>query len=252
MWERCGKPEDARGAQLYCFQNSMGDYCILKDVTSFHIKESCTSSRFCSQDCKDALTSTRKQLGCCIPSLFNNTKILGPDDRFNYSLWSSCGVEPVSQKCPPSNIIIHPTPVDPTCTEAVANAHVQSIACRKQYVEDIRSKLLATKGCEDYEYPTEHNCDANARGTYCESIEMDANFTTPFEICTDAITCDPLCVKTLKNIFDTSGCCFIDKFSNSGVNWMSPEFWSKCGLTSPGHCKEYLNNGPSVTPILLL
>ncbi len=241
---QCGRYDDARVGQAYCFQNSMGQYCVLIDTSS--LPGACNYSK-CSQECKDLLISTRAQVGCCIPSFFNNSEIFDHDSRapYDYSLWSSCGVEPVTQKCPPGPIIIHPIPIDPTCTEAVADARVQSIACRKQLVEDIRNKLAATQGCENYKYPGGGECNANVRGVYCKTLQgLGSNYTAASNSCHDTSTCDPLCIQTLNNIINTAGCCFMDQYnatSDATEKWLKYEFWSRCDLKSTGYCKEFLN-----------
>lgn len=176
-----------------------------------------------------------------------NRSIFSFDDpSYSYPLWSSCGVEPVTQKCPPSPIVIYPVPVDPTCTAAVAEARLTSITCRKKYVEDTRRKLSVTQGCTDYKYPGGGVCNANANGVYCKALlSMDQNYTAASESCQDTSRCDLVCIDTLNSITNTVGCCFMDQYNSTSratEKWLSYDFWLRCDLQSPGYCKEFLNN----------
>lgn len=247
VFVKCNMTKEARALEAYCEQNSMKEYCVLVDTTKYGINKTCANTKSCNQACKQSLVSARQGIGCCIPSFFNNSDISPPDDMFKYSLWSSCGVEPVTQKCPPSGIVVPSPPADPSCTEAVVNADIQSITCRQKFVEGIRNKLSNTEGCQHEPYFNDTTCHANSQNVYCDLMDVKSNFTAGSAVCTDTSICAQKCVDVIQSISDTSGCCFMDAYSKYNSDWLKPDFWDQCGVILPDLCKEYLNNDTPTT-----
>ena len=96
MGHICGDFFDVDVAGLIEFDNACG-----------------SSNTSCTPECKDFLTATRVQLGCCV-SVLNDSKRSDSDRQpYRYSLWSLCGVEPVTEQCATSFDL--PTEIDPTC-----------------------------------------------------------------------------------------------------------------------------------------
>lgn len=120
FYHRCNYyPSAAIFIQQLCIFNSRGNSCLNQDTSSIerNFQSECNStSSTCSHECRNTLIINRYELDCCIPSFYNNTAlswyIQGP---FNYSTWSSCDVEPVSQQCTPSSVTIPATQMDPMC-----------------------------------------------------------------------------------------------------------------------------------------
>ena len=136
VFQRCNDSASANFFQAACTQNSMGKFCTEDTRLKEDIKNACNSSNSsCSSECRDLLITIRSELGCCIESLYNNSKVRIYDPiSFAYSLWSTCGVEPVTQECPPSTITLPPAQVDPTCSSdsAVRFQLASSALCRLQ------------------------------------------------------------------------------------------------------------------------
>ncbi len=237
---------DARTTQEACQRNEMGLHCGSFDT--FFLLDSipyglCESG--CSPECRDLLISTRNKLGCCV-TILNGTTFLAEHAPFEYHLWSACGVEPVTQECPPSSISLQP-PIqrDPTCNDSVLSDHFLSHACRRQYIQPIQDRLV-TEGCQNESFTYSRargRCIVNKFGQYCNSLHQGSfKYTAATRNCRDISTCDPLCIETLSNIADTLGCCFNEQYNTTDVDWLSYEFYSMCGLEPLGSCELRLND----------
>ena len=237
---RCNDSEMAHSLQDGCSINSMGRFCLEPDLT--HISDRCgISPTTCSPECRDLLTTTRAELGCCVKVLNRSSNV---PPHFLYSLWSLCSMEPVTEDCT-SPITLPQTEIDPTCTESVYRERFFSeVVCKRSNVEPVRAKIAA-EGCEDR---SQGVCSVNAAGQYCGIISPNiALFQEASENCRDTTVCEPICMQTLSSITVTDGCCFTDEYNHTAsqeparVDWLSNEFWSRCGVTPPGICQERIS-----------
>ncbi len=221
VYQRCNESYTATEIQAFCIPSFMGGYCLHKQYNQLerNVTRVCgSSSSTCSQECRDVLISTRSELGCCIQSAYNDSTvpIFYTPIPYAYSLWSSCGVEPVTQGCPPSTVTLSPTPVDPTCSNN-REARLQlvfSAICTLQYRQSVSNRLLLTEGCQNYSASsTEFSyCTINRLGTYCGIVNTTSYnfFIAASDNCHNTSTCGPRCIETLNNITSTMGCCFND------------------------------------------
>ena len=241
----CDERKTAVAFTKYCQSSSSGVFCgsVYVNTISATINIKCgRSPTTCSSDCQALLITTRAELGCCI-SYLNSTNN-GDNSGFDYSLWSLCDVELVTEQCGPGRIKLPNTTVDPTCNLNDNRFYTEAF-CRAKYFLSERDTIaknckvdpLDDTACND-------TCIVNEEGKYCGADNNnDPNdiYNTALSNCADTSTCDPLCIKTLSKI---TTCCFINRFNgteDAGVyDWLSYEFWSRCGLNSPGFCKIIL------------
>ena len=244
----CNGRETAKILQKGCQSSPSGTFCALinNDELGPAVTTACGSSpTTCSSDCQDLLTTTRADLGCCI-TLFNYTDA----PAFNNSLWSLCNVEVVSdQECASAGPIQLPDSitVDPTCTtnNNSFSTRSQEITCRAQYMESLFDTIMEFEECDISISDINDLCSINEEGEYCQLVQDDTAerfiITDASTNCADTDICDPLCTQSLNNI---TSCCFITQ--NNGTlryDWLSYEFWSRCGLDSPGFCETKFTNG---------
>ena len=231
VFQKCNDSAIANALQAQCKQNSMGRFCTEDVSLKEDIKNACnnSSNSSCSSECKDVLITIRSELGCCIASLYNDSNVVISHDpiSFSYSLWSSCGVEPV-QECPPSTITLPPVQVDPTCSgNSSVKYQLASLAlCRHQFIDPV-----INLGCPNVF--TELSCRANSMSTYCPVLTNISRIA--LWSCGATSTCDSFCTETL----NTAGCCF-DQLVYTLSNYMihdNDTIWSKCDLQSPGLCE---------------
>ena len=225
--------------QVWCTPDLKGGYCEPDpklDITA------CDNES--NLECRNNLIRA-KRLGCCMASVYNDSAFyVQKHALFNLSLWLDYSIEPVAiEGCLPSHIRVSPSYLDPTCN-CIEN--ILSRACRHKYMDAI-SSMLAIEECSNTTHSAHilknlhSTCAANRFGVYCGTIQNDLDnlFAAASESCSNTSTCDPLCIETLNNITNTVGCCFNENYNttNSTVDWLSDEFWSKCNLKSPGLCK---------------
>ncbi len=225
----CNESVVAQSAQANCERNSMGTYCVSAGQSHLTIViNSCvrtSTSPNCSSDCRNALVDARSELGCCF-----NALNMSASSILNYDL-SDCDVEPVTEECRTSTIKLRSIPIDPTCNNVSLPQRLWPITCTLSY-----------KGMP---YPAETTCHANKEGTYClPLIEENDDFTRVSQSCQDTSACNSLCTTSIKNLFDSMGCCVNSIYNATAlgprVSWLSYEFFSRCGLESPGLCQEVL------------
>ena len=245
--QRCNYSESATYFQDICTPNSMGRFCIADTYTlQKDFESACDSSNStCNSECRDVLVSIRSEEGCCIASIYNDSSKIWfySPEPFSYTLWSNCGVEPVTQACPPSTITLTQTEPDPTCSGNLTSTLqlLYSTICRRQYIDSFVMQLTA-QGCSDL-FGFDSLCRANKFGTYCDTVEYD-QFDFLFDAasvsCSDTSTCDLPCMEALNNITNTVGCCFIERYNNTRTynHWLSDEFWSMCNIIYPGLCEN--------------
>ena len=237
--------QEAQTLQNDCTQNSMGEYCgLLGDILKTSgIETVCNNSiDTCSPECRSLLNTTRQRLGCCI-NFINSTLYSDYSSSLPAILpWSSCGVEPVTQQCEPGPIDLQSGVHLPCSSEAF----ISNVLCRQQYIQDIQNRLANTEGCESYVYLDSNTCRVNHLGIYCQlqdNLLLDSLYTTARERCDNTSTCDPLCIEVLNNITITVGCCFNDQYNTTWTqDWLSYEFWSRCGLEALGICEDRFFN----------
>lgn len=206
----------------------------------------------CTPNCMDLITTTRDQLGCCV-NIFNDSTN-GLDDRtpFRYSLWSLCGVDQVAEECAPSLIELTQVQTEPTCSHFIETV-LRNAACIRTHVESAREELF-NAGCENETFfdQLHESCLATESGQYCITIEDTFTlYNVALDNCDNTSVCDPLCVTALTNFNSTAGCCLNSGFNSSTESqrdFLTFEFWSRCGLATPGLCVPLLTDDPTPKP----
>ena len=251
---RCNLRQQALFLVGNCQQNSRGDYCSLagtfqQDVNTLAIV--CRDSvETCTTRCRNYLMLLREELGCCLNLAFNNS--LSPfntPELFSYALWSSCGVESITEEC--SNTVELPeTEIDFTCTTATFINEAGALTCSERFLQPILDRL--SEDCSPYRLAALESCGVDESGQHCyeQASELNIQFTAALSDCqdTDTTMCNATCVETLDNVASSAGCC-VNNFLNGSLagitsvsyDWLSEEYWSQCGLVSPGFCEARLN-----------
>ena len=156
----CNEVDLAREVSNDCKSNTMGTFCGELEYL-LHVNVDGVCSRFssiCSSECEDLLMTVRDQLGCCV-NIFNESSNI---PLFSYSLWLDCGVQQVNETCLSSTVTLHPTRVDPICTDAVFLQRENSLFCKQQLIETINNRLSSREGCQEYTYPGDDVCNGHA------------------------------------------------------------------------------------------
>lgn len=89
--------------------------------------------------------------------------------------------------------------------------------------------MSATDGCQGFELPALDVCKANKQGTYCTTIDkqISMSYLAASSDCTDERTCEEGFTKTLRNITNTIGCCFNEKYNatNQAITGQEIHYW---------------------------
>lgn len=240
--------ELATATLQFCGKNSMGVICGTIQPDEDILEQVCgISPTTCTPECRDLITITRDQKGCCVNG----------HDITNFFL-SLCGVEPVSEVCT-LDFDLPTVDVDPTCDanlETYSQRSFFHLECREEYFDSFRDELNR-QGCnnelEDFFDPSV--CRADDQGRYCIPLDDDLHDQENIvsDNCIDTSICDPACIETLNNAIDLFGCCFISEFNSTtspepqSFDWLSSEFFQRCGLTSPGLCEPRFTSGPRIS-----
>ena len=264
---QCNQTEDAIMISNFCRRNARGDFC-----GSFNGRElerfssACNQSIMelvCMEECRGFLTSIRSRYGCCL-NFFNSSGFLADGSHemlaFSHLLWSHCGVEPVDEECAPSTFEL--PEVDPTCGPEDINDRLHSnVFCNRKLLYATAEAALS-RGCTNVEVTEENErmvftqCAVDEEGRYCQFRPAESLWNQEPALrasCTNTDMCDPLCIATLTNVTNAYGCCFVSELNGTTVDqardYLSYEFWQRCGLTSPGFCDVMFGDSGTVMPV---
>ncbi len=251
-------PPLAEDLAMDCAQNSVGDYCALAwtytetDIGTI-VKECSTDALSpCTPRCKNLLTLIRSELGCCVNLFFNNSasSFFTPGPFLN-SVWTRCGVEPITEQC--NNTLKLPqVQVDPTCrTPGIFAERAGAFQCSRRLLQPMIDVLMDTDTCQIYAQGfLEEICGVDESGTPCYEQEdvIFSSFETSQDACEDMRACNPSCKAALQNFANTGGCCINNHYNGTlaGISrerykWMSSQFWEDCGIETPGLCEARLH-----------
>ncbi len=227
---KCNVNETARSLQDTCRRHSRGYFCG-SSLYPFNISRgACGNSSIttCPTECRNLLNTARAQLGCSV-SVYNNSDYI-THSYFSYSQRSLYGVEPVTEECAPSSFGMLPG-VDPNCTE---ESLYSDVFCRTNFWQSYYNTLQATPACnitEKSETLTADICGVNEDGHYCQTLLHDTESRTN---CRNESICDSLCIGAINNLNATFGCCLNSVLNRTSGqrDWLSYDFWQRCGLTS--------------------
>jgi len=138
---RCGIQPIATSFENGCRRNSNGLLCRVATTYTYeveNIETVCETSVTdnCTSECRDSLMMIRDEVGCCINLIFNTTT--SNREAFNNTLWTNCGVEPVTETCSSSTISIRQIDVDPDCS---FSRDGPEIGCTSRFMQPIFDEL---------------------------------------------------------------------------------------------------------------
>lgn len=155
---------------------------------TFHslISTCATSTTTCTTQYRNLLTSIRDQLGYCINAIYNDStntiSELYMPIPFSYALWSSCGIEAVTEQCTSSTILLPQTQMDSSCTTADYISQSGYLMCTQRYIQPILDRLLAAGSCQSFYQSVLEQCGVDAIGEPCysQTIALQQGFTNAF------------------------------------------------------------------------
>ena len=253
---RCNLTEEAQTTLDGCRQNRMGVYCGAASAYLIEELENiCSSSEtICSTECRGLLMNINEELGCCINILLNSTE---DSSLFNYTLWSSCGIEPISDDCQ-SSPITTTTMVGPSCDESTYQKRFISLICSNKFAEPLFETMSNIDGCELYTQAFHELCGVNENGfCFAEIDPFLMEFQHAAYNCTSATTCSGNCKVALQDFESSAGCCIniyngsiLEYFGIRKLPFLSYKFWMQCGLETPGICEASFTSGAATTSSL--
>jgi hypothetical protein len=155
-------------------------------------------------------------------------------------------VEPITEQCTPSFPL--PDFMPGVCSTNFQEQLYSRVLCRTEFLEATNDALRQTPGCNPVFNTQDLSlCAVDEQGRYCDiqANNLDGRASTA---CPNTNTCDSNCINTLNEIVSTAGCCLISRFNNTQTgerDWLSYDFWQRCGLTSPGFCEQEFDNSPN-------
>ena len=173
---------------------------------------------------------------------------------FRYSLWASCGVEPVPNDCMKSTFIQRPTSVDSSCTLSDYTQRTNNIVCSTHYIEPELEALANENDCEIYSSLIHELCGVNEAGVPCYAVNATSISRKVISACittTASTSCSAGCRAGLRS---SAGCCINNIFNGSATELfgsqhpiLTYEFWRRCGVATPGICEPQFNSASTNT-----
>ena len=156
-------------------------------------------------------------------------------------------MEPITEQCTPTFDL----PADNhTCNQQemqeIQNQVFSRNLCNRKFWEATNNAFKA-EGCDPpFDVDDTSRCLVDEQGNYCSlRDDLDDLANRASDNCRNTNNCDPTCIETLNDIISIAGCCFISEFNNTeDMNyprrewWLSDGFFQRCGVSSPGLCKQ--------------
>ena len=178
---------------------------------------------------------------------------------FTHDLWSSCNVDPVTEECSSSTVTI-PRPNSESCPLDTLLERIAEVSCDPRYSQPIVDALSRAQGCELVRQLMLEQCSINEAGQLC-AVELQnllrlTSSITISGVCDDTSTCSQACSQQLQALRGSSGCCINTNIVNGSLvgilapreEWLSYDFWLRCGLTTPGVCERSLSGAGFAVP----
>ena len=256
-FQECNRGSTAQLLVDRCRRNSNGEYCNVVITHLVNVNSAATectgSQEGCNASCRDLLMLLRDELGCCLNLEFNSTlsPVYSPS-VFTPELWSRCNVEPVTEECTPSTVQLASVQGRP-CSDSELLERSGMITCTRSLLQPIVDELIGTSGCEPYGQAALEQCAVDESNRACSqrSRQLTTSFAPVLNNCqsSNISTCDTTCTESLQDFASSGGCCVNNFFNGSlaGItsiryDWFSNEYWSRCGITSPGFCETRLSD----------
>ena len=221
---QCNNTNQARLHANYCSRNENVTYCKVAEayqtdlykIKFIDCKDTIDSSAECSTTCRNALKNIRNNLGCCINAIYNFT---GSEYEYlreglTYSLWSSCGVEPITSTCRGMLPFTLPNNPQQTCSYGQELTRQLELTCSPSNLDSLRSLLGRTGGCESFMQFIMGVCSLDANGTFCLATSSRGADYTRFIIpllisnCAgNTQSCSSECKGLLEGFRNNRGCC---------------------------------------------
>ena len=125
--------------------------------------------------------------------------------------------------------------------------------CNGTFQEPLLDRL-SRADCDIYRQEMLEQCAVDQFNQHCfrRAPELNSPFGFVVSTCNAfGSGCDSRCTNALRNFADLGGCCINNLYNGSlaGItsfrySWFSSQYWSICGLRSPGFCS---GNGTATT-----
>ena len=163
---------------------------------------------------------------------------------YSYSLWSLCGVEPITEQCTPNFDLPDSHMCNQQEFQELQDQLYSRVFCNREILEATNNALNA-EGCDPpFNFDDTSVCLVDEQGNYCDARDDLYDLANrASDDCRNTNSCDPTCIETLNDIISIAGCCFISEFNNTKdynypSEWLSYDFFQSCGVSSPGFCKQ--------------
>ena len=257
--KECRQEELASVAQFNCGVNADGLYCGQgREIADQYGSEaqSCFSSSSCSSTCRSGVNRINNQLGCC--SGYWTRTLSGQTTILSGSLWSSCGVSP-GPLCPIPMFDSSVTATR-TCSLNEASRILFAHRCRQENSGAIEV-LASTTGCSTVAKVHVETCEVDSNGNFCifnPGINTAVRFVRDCTTSRSSSSCSSSCRSSMIALRNELGCCLNTHYNGSLARvapvstfdqilpYFTNSFWAKCGVATPGTCKNPLTDNGSV------
>ena len=249
-----------------CRVDEQGDYCgsFVDNLDDIELaSDACLDqgTMSCSNTCRQRLQVLRDGIGCCINEILNTT--LGPTNHqrlFEYSLWKMCGINPITEKCPPSRLTKFPKhKITRNCSFHEFFQRRYQVQCRNSTVKFLADDYNA-HGCQQVSADLYNTCSITEEGAWCIEKHV-ANLTSNLMLaklarsyCSSNGPCTAECRTALQGIRSNLGCCINNLFNNTYMQLIYTEtvfssvlahyeVWKGCGVTHPCSCQVKTYSG---------
>lgn len=240
-----------------CLQATVGYAADIFAITTTCAAPIRDSSDTCSTDCRNRLAEIRNELGCCINIIFNRSdnayEPLNQLEIFDYSLWSSCNVEPAppASTCEGGLTFTIPANQQETCTYSELQTIWLKEACSQAAFDGFTDYVRESPRCQIYLDYFTGLCSLDESGNFCTATENSTYdydlYILPFlanGCATNTQSCSPTCKSLLQGFVSDRGCCVNAHYNSNfavllGHNYSTSSFladntmFESCAVEAP-------------------
>ena len=260
MYTGCGRNDLALREEQKCGRNKTGGFCfeLNYNTTLTQLASSVVSYCFnfnsCGSFCNDLLQQLRDSTGCCANYLLTDAR----QGLFGDPL-SSCGLQ-LPNNCS-STLSFVQRPNEMICSQREFSYRTSRLSCNPDYMTPFINVMRNCSREEDAQSAI-NSCGVNRYERFCFEAQTNASqlIGDVRSECLSSLsprveTCPLSCKIALDRFRTGADCCLNNLYNNtytstSNFRTTNHVLWSLCGISSPGFCRNTIDNSSAYSIML--
>ena len=248
----CGFNDEALRKEQECGRDEMGTFC--NEITNFTVISLARNIVF-NRCCRGSLQELRDSAGCCANYLITNVSLqFGLPIR---NLWARHNVQRPDDCSSTLRFVQSQSEI--VCSQQEIAYRLNRLFCDPDYITPFINILRSCR-LEEAAQVTINRCGVNRYQRFCFEVANNASQLARdvFNRCSfSSGTCPVFCKPVLERYRTGVDCCFNNLYNNtltstslSDLLTTNYRLWSLCGVSSPGFCRNTVDNSTGVISVI--